>query len=139
MDIQRVVSFRHGAFSIIMHRKRDEALGLQDDTDEHSLSGSSAVASSNRRRRAVHASDAGSLIDSELLTDDKSQSSHLTSNIDSVYSFYNQAGQEKDGSQVTSSMAEESDAKPKRVLRLPAEPPSGGSNLDLQQLMMEIN
>jgi len=32
------------------------------------------------------------LIDSELLADEKSQSSHLTSNIDSVYSFYKRPG-----------------------------------------------
>ena len=77
-----------------MNRKRDEALGFQDESEEdhHSMSGvsGSATGSNTKRRGNVHTSEANSLIDSELLTDDKSQSSHLTSNIDSVYSFYNQ-------------------------------------------------
>lgn len=73
------------------------------------------------------------MIDSELLTDDKS--SHLTSNIDSVYSFFNKDKKDVDGktlSQVTST--ENGDVE------------EGSENLigrrhgvDLQQLMLEIN
>ncbi len=83
-----------------MNRKRDEALGFHDDAssdvtnNSHSVGGYSAAESAAKKMRKMlkqndaNGSEAPSLIDSELLADEKSQSSHLTSNIDSVYSFY---------------------------------------------------
>ena len=77
-----------------MNRKRDEALGFHDDsTDHNSLSGHTHHHGGVKRIRANanQTSEVGSIIDSELLNDEKSQNSsvsNLTSNIDSVYSFY---------------------------------------------------
>ena len=129
-----------------MNRKRDEALGFQDDAasdvtnNSHSVGGYSAAESAAKRMRKMlksndaSGSEAPSLIDSELLADEKSQSSHLTSNIDSVYSFYKKAGTAT-ASQMSIDVPENTGSE----IEASKKPSSAKKGVDLQQLMMEIN
>jgi hypothetical protein len=74
-----------------MNRKRDELVkGLAMDTSDGS--GSLTLSRGNRStlKNLQQTSEAPSMIDSDLLSGDDKSSSHITSNIDSVYSFYNQ-------------------------------------------------
>lgn len=72
-----------------MNKKREEIILAGLNHQDPSFEGGSSSGTGNRAvRNLQQTSEVPSMIDSELLTDDKS-SSHLTSNIDSVYSFYN--------------------------------------------------